>query len=41
MRSITRDFYKRFFNYTPTSTQLNQILQTSAPSGIANAPTTP
>lgn len=39
MRSVTRSFYKEFFNYTPTNTQLSDILQTTAASGIASAGT--
>ena len=37
MRSVTRNFYKEFFNYNPTNTQLSDILQTTATSGIASA----
>lgn len=35
MRTEAANFYKTFFNYTPSAAQLDQILQTTAPSGIA------
>jgi iron complex transport system substrate-binding protein len=35
MRTEVTNFYKTFFNYTPSATQLDQILQTTDPSGIA------
>ncbi|WP_231861214.1 ABC transporter substrate-binding protein [Frankia alni] len=37
LRSVTRDFYKNHFGYTPSDTQLNTILQTTSPDGIATA----
>jgi iron complex transport system substrate-binding protein len=39
MRSVTRDFYQKFFDYNPTNAQLSDILQTTSPSGIASAGT--
>lgn len=39
MRSVTRNFYEKFFGYSPTNTQLSDILQTTAASGIASAST--
>jgi iron complex transport system substrate-binding protein len=35
LRTEAANFYKTFFNYTPSATQLDQILQTTAASGIA------
>jgi iron complex transport system substrate-binding protein len=35
MRTEAANFYKTFFNYTPSAVQLDQILQTTAASGIA------
>ncbi|KJE20090.1 Periplasmic binding protein [Frankia torreyi] len=37
LRSVTRDFYKTYFGYTPSDTQLNDILQTTSADGIATA----
>lgn len=39
IRSVTRSFYEKFFDYDPTNTQLSDILQTTAASGIASATT--
>jgi iron complex transport system substrate-binding protein len=35
LRAEAANFYKTFFNYTPSATQLDQILQTTAASGVA------
>jgi iron complex transport system substrate-binding protein len=41
MRAVTRSFYQKFFDYTPSNAQLNQILQTTSSSGIATATAAP
>lgn len=35
LRAEAEHFYKTFFNYTPSATQLDQIFQTTAASGVA------